>query len=234
MNIQVFSKKKFGQIRGYAEGNTVYLNVADIAVGLGFLNKDSTIRLTKINHLLKKFGYSAVVSGNDYIPENMFYRLAMKADNPNAEGFQGWLADKVIPSIRQTGSYSVKSATPTAALPSPVNAIRQENISTRKSFTSVVQLFILYARSQGDNRPQEKLYSKFTVLANQCAGIVNGGRPTATDKQKLICIQVENLMGNIFLKGMQAEKHFSTIESEVILSVSNFAKYIEPTLPLLN
>jgi len=234
MNIQVFSKKKFGQMRGYAEGNTVYLNVADIAVGLGFLKNDGSIRLTKINRLLKKFGYPAAVGENDYIPENMFYRLAMKADNPNAEGFQGWLANKVIPSIRQTGTYTVKTVAPVAALPSPVNAIRQENISTRKSFTAVVQLFILYARGQGDNRPQEKLYSKFTVLANQCAGIVNGGRPTATPKQLLICQQVENLIGNILLKGMDEDKHFARIESAFILSVSQFAKYIEPTLPLLN
>ena len=42
----------------------------------------------------------------DYIPENMFYRLAMKAKNGNAEKFQAWLADEVIPQIRKMGIYS--------------------------------------------------------------------------------------------------------------------------------
>ena len=226
-SLQVLKNKQFGEMHGYIADNTVFLNLGDIARGLGFMTNDGVVRSSKINRLLKKAGYQKKFNANDYVPESVFYFLAMRADNPNAEGFQKWLACDVVPQIRQTGTYTVKTA-------EPVNAIRQENISTRKSFTAVVQLFILYARGQGDNRPQEKLYSKFTVLANQCAGIVNGGRPTATPKQLLICQQVENLIGNILLKGMDEDKHFARIESAVILTVSQFAKYIEPTLPLLN
>ena len=40
-----------------------------------------------------------------YIPENIFYRLAMKAKNETAERFQAWIADEVIPSIRKSGMY---------------------------------------------------------------------------------------------------------------------------------
>lgn len=230
--IQIFKTKEHGQVRGYADINgTVHINVTDIGNGLGFVNKKGKIRLNTINKLLKRFNYNVEVNGNDYIPENMFYRLAMKADNEAANNFQAYLADEVIPSIRKTGFYSINrnSALP----PAPVNSIRQENISTRKSFTSVLQLFIFYARTQGDTRQGDKIYGKFTTLANQFAGIPKGGRTSATDKQKLLCIQAENLMGNIFLKGMQAEKHFSTIECEVILSMQQFSKYTEPTLPLL-
>lgn len=227
-NIQIFKEKTFGQMRGYVDkSGKVWLNYGDVVRGLGFVHPSGGIRQNKLRELLKRFGYSPKVTANDYIPENIFYRLAMRADSPNAEGFQGWLADDVIPSIRQTGSYSVKNAAP--ALPS----VRQENISTRKSFTSVVQLFIFYAQSQGDTREDKKIYSKFSILANQCAGIVNSGRPSATPKQLLICQQAENLMGNILLKGMQAEKRFASIESNVILEINQFKKYIEPTLPLL-
>lgn len=41
----------------------------------------------------------------EYIPENIFYRLAMKAKNEAAEAFQAKIADEVIPSIRKTGGY---------------------------------------------------------------------------------------------------------------------------------
>lgn len=38
---------------------------------------------------------------NDFIPEALFYRLGMKANNAAAEAFQNWLAFEVIPSIRK-------------------------------------------------------------------------------------------------------------------------------------
>lgn len=41
----------------------------------------------------------------DFIPENIFYRLAMKAKNETAEKFQALVADEVIPSIRKHGAY---------------------------------------------------------------------------------------------------------------------------------
>ena len=41
----------------------------------------------------------------DYIPENIFYRLAMKAKNCAAEEFQAKIADEIIPAIRKTGGY---------------------------------------------------------------------------------------------------------------------------------
>ncbi len=41
----------------------------------------------------------------EYIPENVFYRLAMKAKNSVAEAFQAEIADVVIPTIRRTGGY---------------------------------------------------------------------------------------------------------------------------------
>ena len=41
----------------------------------------------------------------DFIPENIFYRLAMKAKNETAERFQAKVADEIIPSIRKHGAY---------------------------------------------------------------------------------------------------------------------------------
>ena len=41
----------------------------------------------------------------DFIPENMFYRLAMKASNAAAEKFQAKVADEILPSIRKHGAY---------------------------------------------------------------------------------------------------------------------------------
>ena len=42
---------------------------------------------------------------NDFLPENMVYRLGFKASNETAQRFQAVLADEVIPAIRKTGGY---------------------------------------------------------------------------------------------------------------------------------
>ena len=41
----------------------------------------------------------------EYIPENIFYRLAMKAKNETAETFQAKVADEILPAIRKHGAY---------------------------------------------------------------------------------------------------------------------------------
>jgi phage antirepressor YoqD-like protein len=46
----------------------------------------------------------------DFIPENIFYRLAMKAKNETAERFQALVADEIIPSIRKHGAYLAPEA----------------------------------------------------------------------------------------------------------------------------
>ena len=115
--IQVFNDPKFGDVHGYLDkSGTAYLNAADVARGLGFVEakKFSTsgenyIRWERVNNYLKEFGYSQLVGKGDFLPENMVYRLAMKANNETARDFQAWLADEVVPSIRKTGGYSLQT-----------------------------------------------------------------------------------------------------------------------------
>ncbi|WP_262894582.1 BRO-N domain-containing protein [Phocaeicola massiliensis] len=40
-----------------------------------------------------------------YIPEKDVYRLIMRSNLPNAEQFQDWVCDEVLPSIRKHGGY---------------------------------------------------------------------------------------------------------------------------------
>jgi prophage antirepressor-like protein len=51
-----------------------------------------------------------------WIPESDVYRLIMRSNMPNAEPFQDWVTETVIPSIRKTGSYTAphKKEAPTA------------------------------------------------------------------------------------------------------------------------
>lgn len=96
----------------YEQDGMAYLKLEDVARGLGFTqtqNKNgveyTSIRWETINRYLEEIGFPNKLGKDSYIPENIFYRLAMKAKNETAEKFQALVADEIIPSIRKTGSY---------------------------------------------------------------------------------------------------------------------------------
>lgn len=75
----------------YERDGTAYLKLEDVARGLGFTqtkNGLEYIRWETIDKYLRDFGFSQQVGKDSYIPENIFYRLAMKAKNETAEKFQ--------------------------------------------------------------------------------------------------------------------------------------------------
>jgi prophage antirepressor-like protein len=103
-------------VRGYIDqSGTAHLNLEDVSRGLGFTqDKDGKeyIRWDRVNNYLRELNFPT--SGEEinlltaFIPENVFYRLAMKAKNETAETFQTIVADEILPSIRKTGSYSLQ------------------------------------------------------------------------------------------------------------------------------
>ena len=48
-----------------------------------------------------------------YIPESDVYRLVMRSKLPQAEQFQDWVCDEVLPAIRKTGGYMSAKETDT-------------------------------------------------------------------------------------------------------------------------
>ena len=97
-------------VHGYLDKETgmAYLNAEDVARGFGFTqakNGVQYIRWDRINQYLHEFGFSPLVGKEDFLPENMVYRLGFKANNEVAQKFQAVLADEVLPSIRKHGAY---------------------------------------------------------------------------------------------------------------------------------
>ena len=97
-------------VRGYLDKKgTAHLNIEDVSRGLGFTqtkNETEYIRWERVNGYLGDMGFPQLV-GKEFIPENVFYRLAMKGENESAIAFQNMIADEILPTIRKTGTYSV-------------------------------------------------------------------------------------------------------------------------------
>lgn len=92
----------------YEKDGTAYLKLETVARGLGFVDSSKEqeyVRWNTVRQYLNDVGFSQEVAKDDFIPENVFYRLAMKAKNDVAEAFQAKIADEVIPSIRKHGGY---------------------------------------------------------------------------------------------------------------------------------
>ena len=92
----------------YEKDGTAYLKLENVARGLGFVQMKNGVEYVKwerVSSYLEELGFSPEVGKDSFIPENIFYRLAMKAKNETAERFQAKVADEIIPSIRKHGAY---------------------------------------------------------------------------------------------------------------------------------
>ena len=92
----------------YEKDGVAYLNLETVARGLGFTEKKGDVEYVmwrRVDKYLEELHFGTSAERPDYIPENIFYRLAMKAKNETAERFQALIADEVVPAIRKTGGY---------------------------------------------------------------------------------------------------------------------------------
>lgn len=106
-------------VRCYEKDGVAYLNLDDVARGLGFTriaaSGNEVVRWETVRKYLEELGVPTCWHGKEkptgkdglpeYIPENIFYRLAMKAKNEVAERFQAKVADEILPTLRRTGGY---------------------------------------------------------------------------------------------------------------------------------
>ena len=97
-------------VRGYIdEKGIAWLNLEDVARGLGFTtvatSGNEIVRWARVKGYLKDLG-SQQVGKESFIPENVFYKLCMKANNEVARKFQDRVCDEILPSIRKYGMYA--------------------------------------------------------------------------------------------------------------------------------
>lgn len=97
-------------VRGYIDDNgTAQLNLEDVSRGLGFTqianSGNEVVRWERVNKYLTEFKFVPTSGDGTFIPENIFYRMAMKARNETAEIFQAKVADEILPTIRKHGAY---------------------------------------------------------------------------------------------------------------------------------
>lgn len=157
--IQIFSNDQFGQVRAIEQSGKVYFCGKDVAEALGY---NDTAKAVK-QHCKKDGWVFCPVTDNlgrtqnaKYINEGNLYRLITHSKLPSAEQFESWVFDEVLPTLRKTGTYSVKK---TAEDKARMLATREENIKVRKA-----QLLFRVSEKCGVESYKQVLHSHITLM----------------------------------------------------------------------
>ena len=115
--LTVFENEKFGKLEVLVENGKEYFPATEIAKILGYSNPQKAIRdhcredgctICSVGVVTgkKTDGTDAIQFVNKkYINEGNLYRLITKSNLPQAEVFESWVFDEVVPTIRKTGMY---------------------------------------------------------------------------------------------------------------------------------
>lgn len=109
-NLQIFENSEFGAVRTVMVNGKTYFVAGDIAKALGYAKPQNAIA-THCRYTLKQ-GIPHPQNENktlevNVIPEGDLYRLISNSELPNAQKFESWVFDEVLPSIRKHGLYAM-------------------------------------------------------------------------------------------------------------------------------
>lgn len=146
VNLAVFNNERFGEIRAFIdEHNEPWFSLVDICKILNLGNASQVKTTLKeagvitnevgVQTGMKSDGSPAYMRINmNFVNEPNLYRCIFKSRKKEAEQFQDWIFEEVIPSIRKNGEYNLQRQVPkTFAEALRLAAEQQEEIERQKA-----------------------------------------------------------------------------------------------------
>lgn len=130
--LQIFNFEE-KQVRIVDQNNQEWFVARDICDILGLDNLSMAMqRVYDKNKLTSKILMSGQMRDVFIISEAGLYQLIFTSNKPNAQRFTDWVTSEVLPSIRKTGQYSIK----TDPLPSEIDARKAKAINDYVEITA--------------------------------------------------------------------------------------------------
>ena len=109
--IQKFNHEQFTELTTLTkEDSSIWFVGKEIAKKLGYAKPENAIAM----HCKGSLKWCLLTAGGKQnvkiIPESDLYRLIMRSNMPEAEDFQDWVCEEVLPAIRKTGKYAANKA----------------------------------------------------------------------------------------------------------------------------
>lgn len=112
--VMVYEHPLLGKVRMYVENGKSWFCATDIATSLQYANPRKAI----IDHcksqgvMIRDTPTNSGIQQMKFISEGNIYRLTAKSQMPKADEFESWIFDDVVPSVINTGSYSLQPQLP--------------------------------------------------------------------------------------------------------------------------
>ncbi len=106
-NLQIFKNNDFGEMQLIEENGKIWACGSEVAKALGYAKPNNAIS-THCKCVTLKQGNDSLgrLQTMAFIPEGDIYRLITHSKLPEAEKFERWVFDDILPSIRKTGMYA--------------------------------------------------------------------------------------------------------------------------------
>lgn len=123
-NIEIFKNERIGEIRTILdERNEPWFCLADVCKILGLGNPSQVKTTLKSRGVISNEVSTSIISQGvdtgktkfvfmNFIDEPNLYKCIFQSRKKEAELFQDWICEEVIPSIRKTGGYSLQHRIP--------------------------------------------------------------------------------------------------------------------------
>jgi prophage antirepressor-like protein len=131
--LQIFTYKK-NEIRTVVVNGEIYFVASDVCTLLELGNVSQAVSRVKEKHKTNIIINDVIGRSRSTlcINEPGLYHLLFTSRKPEAEAFQDWVYEEVLPSIRKTGSYSIEQRAPQKPAPTLSDALRQRAFLNEK------------------------------------------------------------------------------------------------------
>lgn len=148
-NLIIKNNPLFGDVRFVSIEGKPYAVANDVAKALGYADCPKAVR----THCKGVAKTSIPTNGGNQevkvIPEGDIYRLIIRSKLPQAEKFERWVFDEVLPQIRQTGGYiPIKEEDTDAEIMAKALLIAQKTIEKKDKLISELE-------------PKAEIYDRF-------------------------------------------------------------------------
>ena len=168
-NVTIFNNELFGSVRTIIEDDKFYFVASDIAKALGYKNTSKAIN-DHCKHITKRYilDNAGVEQSMNIISESDVYRLIIKSKLPEAEKFEEWVMEDVLPQLRMSGVYITESATQEAI---DYQALYSRN-RIYNTFMNTVDLEAEYKRFYEMSKAERKARHINNDIRIECSKII--------------------------------------------------------------
>lgn len=107
MNIQLFNNDQFGALRTFEDDGQLFFCASDVTKALGYSNGRDAIRRHCKGVVKRDTPTSSGIQRISYLKVGDILRLVVHSKLPQAQAYERWVFDEVLPAIHRSGGYMV-------------------------------------------------------------------------------------------------------------------------------